>query len=281
MLHKIFSTVTASDRFEIQSNVSKLVFICDYVVDPALVDAKLFANGVTPGSAVVATNQIAAFRNSINGKISVTRYGKGGTDVICTNIPLADLAEICANNEGMILIQNISMANINGQAAVNVRARFSVELSNAGAIYSDKTDFIVVELDGFSSAMSGTIPAQPATIEVHSLGSFVATHEMLQYESLALNANQLQSYNCDGAYSVALPASTVKALMFSATSELFEVRQNELAALAADVNDIVYLVDGVPVPYDKWRVVPIQLAQRMQIESSANSTAYLLTNRIP
>lgn len=273
MLHLHFNTGTRSARVEIQNNAMKLLFNCEYNVDTSV----MLPPG--PGLEGAAVLQIKAFAEAVNGRISITRYTKSRTEVMATNIKLVDLAEICANNEGVVHIKPVANVLVGNNPGVKCRAQFSIELSNAGAIYSDKTDFLVVELEGFQKYNSGLLTDQTADIDVSSIGSFVGTSEYIVYDPLALNANQLQSYTCDGASMVALPETTARALMHSATSELFEVRAAELSILAADVNDTVYLVDGYPVPFYNWRLVPIQLAQRIQIESPVPATAYLISNK--
>lgn len=272
MLHLTFQNSQKTARVEIQNNVMKLLFDMDFTIETTPLNgtggegyAKMLAN---------------AFYAAANGKISVTRYsGQLGTKQLVANMKFADLAEICANNEGFIHIRRKSMVGVNSSVWV-FNAQFSIELSNSGAIHADKTDFLVVELDGFSTYTWGDTNQQfDTSIKIYSLGSYIVKNEHLKYSPVACNANQLQAFDCQSHYAIALPSTLNKCYLHSAGGELLEVRNEEMEIVAADVSDCVFMCDGYNLPFYKWRVFPIQLAYKAQVQTTANDTCYLMSNK--
>ena len=270
MQHIVFNTSSGQARVEIQNNVSKLLFSCDFYADVNQL------NPVAPGYLGTTLPKISTWRDFCNGKINVTRYSKSGTKQLITSMRLSDLAEICANNEGMIFIKTLK--TLAGQAYL--RAEFSVELSNVGAIHSDKQDFLVVELNEFTTYNSG--PGNvglSGTITMSSLGSYVATQEVIKYEPLSLNAGAVSTFDVQGAYAIAVSDTFTRAFLTSVSGEILQIEANELETLACDIQDIVYNVDGLFLPMYKWKVLPIQLASKIQLEANANCVFYMMTNR--
>ncbi len=269
MQHLVFNTGTGQARAEIQNNVMKLLISADYTVPTA------YLAPVYPGLLGSTLPKIQTFRNLINGKITVTRYSQNGSKQLITNMSLTDLAEICANNEGFIFIKALSVDGTN----TNLRVAFSIELSNVGAIHSDKQDFLVVELQQFTTWAGADTVQRSAQITLSSLGSYVRTQEHVKYEPLSINANAIMSFDVQDAYALAVPDALDKLFLHSVSGEILEINTNELETLACDLSDTVYNCDGITLPYYKWRVLPIQLASKLQIQCNSQCVCYMMSNR--
>lgn len=269
MLHQIWNISNGNTRVEIQNNVSKLLFTVQYNVNTPLIYA--LGNDFYHRNAM-----INGFIRAMAGKITVTRYSRAlGTKQLITNMVMADLAEICANNEGFIKIENPSP-----KTAKLCTAHFSVELSNVGAIPAGKDDYIAVELEGFANYLDpvdGT--SNDATVKIHSIGSFVTVSEHIKYSPIALNTNQQLKFGCESHYAFATTSSNEKIYFYGATGQTWELRPDELEHIACDVSDGVYLVNDGMVPYNRWRVIPIQLATECIAQAQAANTIYLMSNK--
>lgn len=274
MFHKQFKNSDVRTTFDIQTNVSKL-----------LITAKFVSGWCTHDAAVLSPTQRAvklayALRAALNGKMSVTRHTNGVAKTLINSMPLADLAEIAANNEGFIYIKTDTVNNTTGVG--NVTAMFSVELSNEGSIRTNQSDFLKVDLEGFglTNDQSANGGAQDVTLTINSFGAYVAKNEHIKYSPVACQGGSNVQFDCQSHYMLAVPGDNIEKLTLSSvTGESMEIIKEELEVISADLSDIVYNVDGRCIPFLVWRLIPVQPAYKANVRLVNNGQCYLIGNK--
>ena len=245
MLEQIFGAATPSGKFNLQTSTSKL-----------LLKARL-----PKGPNSFLEDFELACADSI---ISATRYSENkGTKEIFVKMNLQDLAEIAAMNEGYINVVTVGNSPF-------WDIKFSVELSNAGAVKLSQKDFITMQFAGMDLF---------TFVEVYSLGAAVEFDEHLKVSPVSCAAGAQIKFNCLSHYGVVVPATLSKLTITYINGITQEIDGKELSLIAPDVNEIVYVIEGKVVPYNKWRFFPIPTADRAVITLNAVGFAYLLSSK--
>lgn len=221
--------------------------------------------------------QVMAYYSGLamNGKISVTRYLQSGTKQLIQGMQMYDLAEIAANNEGVVEITSKNPDDVNNTTYIT---RVSIELCNEGSIRCTDKDFIRVEFDGFSKyTLAGA--DYDATHKVYTFGSFKVVNEHLKYSPIACQANAVVQFTCEGAYAIAVPDTCTKLTLDNITGVTQEFRSEELPHISNDMEDNVYQYDGIVISFQRWRIIPLQFASRGTVQLTETAQVYLLTNK--
>lgn len=277
LLFTLDTTQTNRANYQVQHNVQKLLIDAEIKINPAM-----FGGMVTQKERAVKLAD--CFYNAFNGTVNVTKYSPQGNKILVANQPLADLAEICANNEGVV---QMYLGSIDPGGFHVYKCKFSVELNNTGSIPLNKETFLTVELSNFNNNNSGNV-AQNGTgamnydmkLTCYSFSGFLTSNEHIKYTPLVTQPNETRSFDTVSHYMAFFPYSLQRAQLFAASGEIIEFRAEELSLVAADVSDMVFIVDGYPLLHYRWRAVPLQLVHKMQIQLSAPlTTMYITSNK--
>lgn len=251
MLELTLNTATPGGKADIQVPVSKL--LVKHVITHA---AAQFPPTVSAALAAILGYIPDAFVEAI-------RQSQAGAKPILQRMSIRDLAELAANNEGYVnCYQNA--------AFTQTTIEYTIELSNFGALNSEGSRFVQIIADGFVAAATTTF--------IYSIGAPIVTDTILRYKAVACQANSQKAFNVGDAYAIAVPDTTTILELAYPNGNVFVIRQAELENIAADLNEIVYNVEGRGYPYRKWRIVPCELADIARVTLSADGPVYLLIN---
>lgn len=201
-------------------------------------------------------------------KVEIIKYlAHGGSTTLVNSMTVAHLAELAANNEGFIE----SRYNL---PDLTLQIRFSIELTNVGAIAADNNQFVTASFTDFPGIQSGN----QTTFEVRSVGAPISTDVHLVYKPVACQAGGENRIDVGSAYAIALPSTMSNIDIQYASGENVKLKGEELEAVAIDVNDIVLIHDGRSTPFINWRVIPVELAERVAVTLNTSGNVYLLIN---
>jgi hypothetical protein len=235
----------SSGRFDLKTPTSKIL------VKGALAKA-------------IGGNSLSAFIAAATAcKLSITRYSNElGTKVICEKISLRDLLEVAAQNEGAIVLTT---------EGTTVTVNASIELSNAAAVALDGKDYISVIVEGANEFDS---------LQFNSFGAPISQNEHLKYSRIAVVANETVKFNCPSHYRLAVPADIFEKLRLKSLAGVVqEIELTELETIAADTNEITYIVDGLVVPFSKWLAFDLSLIESCELLCTGTGFALLLSNK--
>ena len=245
MLEVNFGAATPSGKFNLQTSTSKL-----------LLKARL-----PKGLNSFLEDFELACADTI---VSATRYSENkGTKELFVKMNLQDLAEIAAMNEGYINVKTLGTSDF-------WDVRFTVELSNAGAVKLSQKDFITMQFAGMEKF---------TFVEIFSMGAAVEFDEHLKISPVSCAAGAQIKFNCLSHYGVVVPSTLSKLTITYINGITQEIDGKELSLIAPDVNEIVYNIDGAVIPYNKWRFFPIPTADRAVVTLSQVGFAYLLSSK--
>lgn len=256
MLEQNYSGLNPSGKFNLQTSTSKLLI-----------------NAVFPASNNSDQQSIAFFlitwgQVTANTLVSATRFSEAkGTKEIFTKMNLLDLAEIAAQNEGFIHA-TLKANDITGIWEWTVR--FSIELSNAGAVGLSQKDFITMQFAGFDLF---------SKFEIHSIGAAVEFDEHLKISPVSCAAGAQIKFSCLSHYGVVVPSTLSKLQLMYLNGLTQQIEGTELSLIAPDVNEITYVIMGQIVPFNKWRFFPIPTADRAIVSLTDVGFCYLLSNK--
>jgi hypothetical protein len=217
------------------------------------------------------------FNVMLNGNITVTRFtnGESGTKEVVPNVPIRDLVEISALNEGVVTVMQADPTDPDDEDYI---ARFSIDLCNSGAIYSDMSSYLRVELSGFTATSYGGIATDPQ-FTIFSAGSFQKVNEHIKYNRISAQAGSPVEFGARGAYAIAVPYDTERLTLRSLLGMYQEITAPELELIANDINDYVLDFGGIQIAYFKWRMLPINTMESGTIQVVTDSAFYLLEDK--
>lgn len=232
-------------------------------VDLKVPTSKLLIYAVLPKAA--GTAALAAFETACaTATVTGTRQTQDkGNKTMFEEMNLQDLLEIAATNEGFITL-NTATDNL----SVSVSA--SIELSNSGSVKFSQKDFATIQFRGFGLFTS---------FNVYSFGAPFEFDEHLKYSRVTGLAGEQVRFDCTSHYSICLPTTLTKLRLTYVNGVTQDIEHDEVSISAADANEIMYLINGSVLPYNKWRAFPLPTAHRGEMTLSANSYAYLLSNK--
>lgn len=245
MLELSLTSGAPSNKFDLKVPCSKLLFRGTFPITSA---ATMLADFITLAKLA---------------KLTVTRQTPDkGTKVLAEQLTFAEMAEIAAMNEGFIQL------NSNAGGTVGT-FQCTIELSNSGAVKLDGKDYITVQCRDFGFTATA----------IYSLGAPTVQDEHLKYSKLAAQGGEQQRFVCTSHYAIAVPANTTKLRLYYANGVTQEIEKDELAIIAADINETAYLVDGRAFPYQDWRLFPLPICEKGEITLEATGYAVLLSNK--
>jgi len=207
----------------------------------------------------------AAFANV---RASVKMYSKNrGTESIINDLPIADLLEIAASNEGFV------KQSING---TNTIIKGTIELSNIGAVETK---------DGYLS-LSITNMLDTDTVNVNTLDSAIVTNSFVSYEQVFVNANSQKDIDNSGAYGIAIPV-TVTNIDFCYPGRTVTNNAEELAQETSENNELCYLTEAnegagaLVIPGSKkFFCIGVNDVKSFRITLSEAGNVYLMKNKV-
>lgn len=248
MLELTLSTATPAGNIQMKAPISKV-----------LIDAIMTFNDTTfPDAADAFISQFST------ATVEVIRNGEmGGARTLINTVPIADIAEIAARNEGYVKITKLTSG-----VAATARVQFSVELNNFGSIDANNSNFVRLNLTGFINTNT----------KFYSKSSPFVNDNFIKYESLGCQAASETVFDVAGKYAIAVPKTLSVIEITYPTGNTERIYPEELDLCSADLTEIVFLVDGRVTSFKNWFVYDVSQAVQVKVTLNTSGIIYLLSN---
>lgn len=263
MFLKTFSPDGQPQRIEVQTNINSFVFKFRSRHPRAEITEDLIKDRS------VEELVLSRILTALPGLVSITRYSKDGQKNICTNVPMSALMEISAFGKSVVQHDLEEGA----ESDLFYSTTFFVPLSNAGAVRSDKTEFVVLE---YTNPISSVIQS----CSVDSIGSYISYPEALIIDTLSAQESQNTAFDCEMNYSLILPKQTSKVRLDSKAGDSLELRKDDLSNLQLFTTDFIHNVEGRMFRSLNWNAVDVGQAYRGELLFEEKSSYYMLRNTV-
>lgn len=173
-------------------------------------------------------------------------------------IPVVSLAEMSTNNGGFIRLDS---------DGINLRARFTVELSNSGAHSLDDNASLMLDIAGKVSAQ---------TFDIYALDVPNQATDFLAYTERALEAGVPKDIQTNGFSNLALPADTLDSIeLHYKNGRIVELSNEEVKQLLAESEDVIISANGKSYyGYMNFSILSVEHCWKARVTLTAAATIY-------
>ena len=241
--------VTSLTNKEIETSIQALAFT-------------LTAHGVWTDPKVALDYIIAG------AEINIQKQSGSDTQTLIQSLRIADLAEICTHNEGVIHI-----LSPNPLSPLKTVVKFTIEVCNGGALLLDDNSKLLVAFNNF--------PADEIQITVDAIDHPQSTDTYIRYEAKFCNANVSKDFNIEAAYAMSLPIDKVKALELTySNGKNVKLTKRELEMILLMAQDPVYNFNGrTHFGVGFFATLSVEAVITARVTLTENSNFYLLKNQ--
>ena len=241
LIFDLVGAVTQIQNKEIEAPVSKLGFT-------------FISNTATPLTTTYTT--FNAFQAALaNMKITAVAQGKNRARTLLQDIPIGDLLEIAASNEGCV--------DADGFGIVQA----TIEFSERGALELDADTKLQVSVTGKPAGMN---------VYCYAIEHPNRVKEAILYETRTVNANDEKEFDVEDYHLIALPGTLSTLELAYANGNTARYKPEELAHIVKDVNEVVAKWAGfIQTGQSNFFVISIEPCTKVRVKFTAQSTIYL------